>query len=77
MVTVKLFAQMRDLFGGESVAVEARTVAGLRLALNALRPAAAPLLTRCRVAVNLEFVDDDHNVTSSDEVAVIPPVSGG
>ncbi len=77
MVTVKLFAQMRDLFDADAVAVEARTVAGLRLALDALRPAAAPLLTRCRVAVNLEFVDDDHAVTPADEVAVIPPVSGG
>ena len=77
MVTVRLFAQMRDLFGGESVAVEARTVLGLRLALIALHPAAAPLLTRCRVAVNLAFVDDDHAMTPADEVAVIPPVSGG
>ena len=77
MVTVRLFAQVRDLFGRETVAVEAGSVAGLRLALNALRPAAAPLLTRCRVAVNLEFVDDDHPVTPADEVAVIPPVSGG
>ena len=77
MVTVKLFAQMRDLFGGENVAAEARTVAGLRLALIALCPAAAPLMTRCRVAVNLQFVDDDHAITPGDEVAVIPPVSGG
>ncbi len=77
MVTVRLFAQLRDLFGGDTVAVAADTVAGLRLALNALRPAAAPLLARCRVAVNLEFVDDDHAVTPADEVAVIPPVSGG
>ena len=77
MVTVRLFAQLRDLFDAEAVAVEAATVAGLRLALDALRPAAAPLLTRCRVAVNLEFVDDDHAVTPGDEIAVIPPVSGG
>ena len=77
MVTVRLFAQLRDLFGGDTVAVAADTVAGLRLALNALCPAAAPLLARCRVAVNLEFVDDDHAVTPADEVAAIPPVSGG
>ena len=77
MVTVKLFAQLRELFDADTVAVEAGTVAGLRLALDALRPPAAPLLARCRVAVNLEFVDDDHAVTPGDEVAVIPPVSGG
>jgi len=77
MVTVKLFAQLRDHFGTDAVAVDAATVAGLRLALDALRPAAAPLLAHCRVAVNLEFVDDDHAVAPADEVAVIPPVSGG
>ena len=77
MVTVRLFAQLRDLFGGDAVAVAADTVAGLRGALTALQPAAAPLLGRCRVAVNLEFVDDDHAVTPADEVALIPPVSGG
>ena len=77
MVTVRLFAQLRDLFGSDTVAVEARTVAGLRESLAASHPAAAPLLARCRVAVNLEFVDDDHAVTPADEVAVIPPVSGG
>ena len=77
MVTVKLFAQLRDHFAAECVAVEAHTVAGLRLALNALCPPAAPLITRSRVAVNLAFVEDDHAVTPADEVALIPPVSGG
>lgn len=77
MLTVRLFAQLRDLFAADTVRVEAGTVAGLRLALDALRPAAAPLLTRCRIAVNLEFVEDDHAVGPGDEIAVIPPVSGG
>ena len=77
MVTVRLFAQLRDLFGRDAVAVGAGTAGGVRAALVALCPAAAPLLARCRVAVNLEFVDDGHAVAAADEVAVIPPVSGG
>ena len=77
MVTVKLFAQLRPHFGTDAVAVEARTVAGLRLALDALCPRAAPLAARSRVAVNLAFVGDDYAVTPADEVALIPPVSGG
>ena len=77
MVTVLLFAQLRDLFGADAVPVEATTVAGLRGALTALRPEAGPLLARCRVAVNLEFAEDCDAVTPADEVAVIPPVSGG
>lgn len=30
-----------------------------------------------RVAVNLEYVGSDHALSDGDEVAVIPPVSGG
>jgi len=30
-----------------------------------------------RIAVNREYVDSDHALTENDEVAVIPPVSGG
>ncbi|HXG37433.1 MAG TPA: MoaD/ThiS family protein, partial [Bacteroidota bacterium] len=30
-----------------------------------------------RLAVNLEYVNSDHPLQDGDEVAVIPPVSGG
>lgn len=30
-----------------------------------------------RVAVNREYVDDEHPLNDGDEVAVIPPVAGG
>lgn len=30
-----------------------------------------------RVAVNREYVDEDHVLAEDDEVAVIPPVAGG
>ncbi len=33
--------------------------------------------TSIRFAVNEEYVDDDHKLEDGDEVAVIPPVSGG
>lgn len=40
-------------------------------------PALRPLLDRSRYAVNETFVDANHAVRGGDEVAVIPPVSGG
>jgi molybdopterin converting factor subunit 1 len=30
-----------------------------------------------RIAVNREYVDSDYGLSNNDEVAVIPPVSGG
>lgn len=40
-------------------------------------PSLRPLLGRSRYAVNETFVDASHAVQGGDEVAVIPPVSGG
>jgi molybdopterin converting factor subunit 1 len=75
--TVKLFAQLRDQFGAAEMSVTAATVGDLRAELAARVPAAAALLSRCRVAVNLAFTEDDAVLSPADEVAVIPPVSGG
>ena len=40
-------------------------------------PALRELLPPCRVAVEQEFVAAGHRVRAGDEIAVIPPVSGG
>lgn len=40
-------------------------------------PDIAKLRGRFRVAVNQDFVDDDHVLREGDEVALIPPVAGG
>ncbi|MBY0514544.1 MAG: MoaD/ThiS family protein, partial [Gemmataceae bacterium] len=41
------------------------------------RSRSAPLLAVCAVAVNHDFADDARALSPADEVAVIPPVSGG
>lgn len=76
-MTVLLFARLRDLVGHPAVECDATSVADLRAELAARHPDAAPLLAACRVAVNHEFVADSHPLGPGDEVAVIPPVSGG
>jgi MoaE-MoaD fusion protein len=79
-LTVHLFARAADLAGAGAVRVELSppaTVFDLRAALAAQVPQLAALLARSAVAVNHDFADDAHTLTASDEVAVIPPVSGG
>ena len=79
-LTVHLFARARELAAADAVAVElpaGSTVAALRAALAARFPALAPLLAVCAVAVNHDFADDARALSPADEVAVIPPVSGG
>ena len=42
-----------------------------------MRPAFAALLPTCGVWVNGDFADRADRVHDTDEVAVLPPVSGG
>ena len=77
---VLLFAAARDHAGAGSVAIEVAadaTVADVRAALARTVPTLAALLARSAVAVNHDFAEDRHPISSGDEVAVIPPVSGG
>ncbi len=77
---VLLFAKLRDAAGAESVAVDLTahaTVAELRRRLAEMHPALTPLLERCAVAVDHDFADDSRPLAEGNEVAIIPPVSGG
>ena len=78
--SVRLFARGREIAGADAVAVElpaGATVADLRRALGAAYPALAGLLAASAVAVNHDFAEDADVIAAGDEVAVIPPVSGG
>ena len=79
-VAVRLFARFRDAAGVDAVAItlpQPATVADLRRHLGERFPALGGLLARSALAVNGEFADDDIPVSADDEVALIPPVSGG
>ena len=79
-VAVRLFAAARDLAGRGEVEIElppGADVAELRQALAAHLPALAPLAARSLVAVNAEYASDSTPVAEGDELALIPPVSGG
>jgi molybdopterin converting factor subunit 1 len=79
-LTVNLFAAIRDLAAAGTVAVElppGATVADLRRELVTRFPQMSALLARSAIAVNHDFAQDVVVLQPTDEVAVIPPVSGG
>ena len=53
------------------------TIADILNALTVRHPRLSELGTVLRVAVNQEYMPMDATVCSEDEVAIIPPVSGG
>jgi molybdopterin synthase catalytic subunit len=79
-VKVKLFAGARELADRAEIELELAAgdkVASLRAALAGAVPQLEPLVKRSMVAVNSEYASDDVGLRESDEVALIPPVSGG
>lgn len=79
-VRVLLFGSLREAAGAKELAValpERARVVALRELLMASQPAFEKLAGRLRVAVNREFASDDATLADGDEVAFLPPVSGG
>jgi MoaE-MoaD fusion protein len=80
-VTVRLFAILRERAGSDSVEIELPDDATVDDALAALaeRPGLAELLDRLpvRMAVNRDYADADTPLAAGDELALVPPVSGG
>lgn len=78
-VRVRFLARLREQAGAELEdfkAPAASTVADVYDALRATHPG-LPARDGVRAAVNYEFVAWDATVSEGDEVAFIPPVSGG
>jgi molybdopterin converting factor subunit 1 len=79
-VNVKLFAQLRDMAGSGDIQCdvpEAARVSDVWQALAAAHPALAPFESSVSCAVNAEYVKRQAMVHAGDEVAFLPPVSGG
>lgn len=78
MPTVRLFAQAREAAGTGTDVVAGRTVGEV---LDAARERYGPgfdaVLATCRVWCNGEPATHADPVSEDDEVAVLPPVSGG
>lgn len=79
-VRIRLFAVQRELAGTREVALDlpdGGTVADAWTGLVALHPSLAPGRDSVRFARNGTYADAATTLTDGDEVAMIPPVSGG
>ncbi len=79
-VTVLLFAAARDAAGRGRLEIphrEGLTAAEVWESLESATPALAPLGASISVAVNHRFVPRDTRLAAGDELAFLPPVSGG
>lgn len=77
---VALFAGARQIAGTAAVELtieEPLSVAELTTAVVSKHPELEAIVKSSRIAVNRRFADSHDEVRPTDEVAIIPPVSGG
>jgi len=79
-IRVRLFAIQRELVGAREVELDLPVGSSIEdawMALVALHPALAPGRAYVRFARNADYADADTPLADGDELAIIPPVSGG
>ena len=79
-VRIRLFARLRDIVGSAEVERDVRgeaTLGGVWTALSTEFDALQPYTASISGAVNGEYARMDARVKDGDEVAFLPPVSGG
>ncbi len=79
-VTVRLFARLRDIAGASELHRELPDGSTARVLWNSLATEHADLAGYrggVATAINEEYAKMDHTLSDGDEVAFLPPVSGG
>ena len=79
-VDVLFFASVREIVGCRKIEMEipeGTSVEDLRHRLVAVYPALSRMHRSVAWAVNAEYVDESQLLRPGDEIALIPPVSGG
>lgn len=82
VLQVRLFAILRERAGRDRLEIEVADGATVAEALRALRAESAPLAEALKampvvMAVNRSYVGEEATLAAGDELALIPPVSGG
>lgn len=75
---IKAFGVTRDIVGGRETTLDmsGQTVGSLRRELGKRYPSLQEIRS-LMIAVNNAYAEDDLPIGESDEIALIPPVSGG
>ena len=79
-ITVKLFAILRDRAGTAELPLELPAEATVQSACSQIvkeLPEIRELLSKVAFAINREYVKPDTILREGDELALLPPVSGG
>jgi molybdopterin converting factor subunit 1 len=79
-VTVKLFARLREIAGRDTLVrdvADGSPVGDVWSSLVAEWPAMSAFQSTVSAAVNAEYTRMHHALAEGDEVAFLPPVSGG
>jgi molybdopterin converting factor subunit 1 len=79
-VTVRLFARLRDIAGSPELArdvLPGATIGSVWRDLTREFPQLAPYERSISSAVNADYARMDRAVSEGDEIAFLPPVSGG
>lgn len=79
-VTVLYFASIRDITGSASEEVDLPAGASLKVLMDEVvrrHSRVADMRASLMVSVNQEYAEDGSEMSEGDEVALIPPVSGG
>ncbi|MGB9602367.1 MAG: molybdopterin converting factor subunit 1 [Verrucomicrobiia bacterium] len=77
---ILFFANAKELTGVPQIELEVETPLDVKSLWEVLIdkfPEIERVKTICRIARNCEYVGDDTLFSNEDEVAIIPPVSGG
>lgn len=82
IIEVLLFAAAREVAGSDRIRVELSSaerprLADLRRAVANEVPQLGGILANSRFAVGQDFVGEQYVLSADEEVALIPPVSGG
>ncbi|MDX1315797.1 MAG: MoaD/ThiS family protein [Eudoraea sp.] len=81
-MTILLFGITKDIVGQPTLSLSHVEAQGLRTAgeLRSFLKEKFPKmnnLSSLAIAVNSEYAQDEHPIGETDEIAIIPPVSGG